>query len=406
VSTTDHVTTTAPTPPAGAAQRRVHDWEEIRHATWLELFFDLVFVVAVARLAVLLHDDHSITGALRFVGLFVPIWWAWISFSYYADLFDDDGPVDRVAQLTAMLGAAILAITLRDGVDDDGAVFAATLAGMFLLLAALYARAGRGQHPGVELCRWYTAGSLIGAAGWLCSLAVPAPGRYWVWAVTLALNAAISGPVAYARVRQVPVQRSHMPERFGLFTIVVLGEALLAVVNGVDHSGWGPATTIAAVAGFTVAAGIWWTYFKNYSEDVIDTAITGGTRTQVRSFLYGYGHLWVYASIAAVGVGVELIIDEAAHDANNVPLFGVAVAAVLAGFVAISAGIGRRPNAATGSAKLLLGAGALALSLTDLHPTLTLAFVAAGWIALVIVEDVAGPSFDSHDEDELDASVA
>ena len=114
----------------------------------------------------------------------------------------------------------------------------------------------------------------------------------------------------------------------------------------------------------------------------------------MRSFLYGYGHLWVYASIAAVGVGVELIIDEAAHDGHNVPLFGVAVAAVLAGFVAISAGIGRRPNAATGAAKLLLGAGALGLSLTDLHPTATIAVVAAGWAALVIVETVAGPSFD------------
>ena len=167
--------------------------------------------------------------------------------------------------------------------------------------------------------------------------------------------------------------------------------------SGVDQSGWSPATTVAAVAGFAVAAGIWWTYFENYSEDVIDAAITGGTRTQVRSFLYGYGHLWVYASIAATGVGVELVIDEAAHEGHNVPLFGFAVAAVLAGFVAISAGIGRRPNAATGTAKLLIGVGAVTLSLTELHPTIAITAVASGWIALIIVESVAGPTFGERD---------
>jgi len=68
----------------GVAIRRVHDRDrdELRHATWLELFFDLVFVVAVSRLGVLLHDDHSVTGVLIAAGLFVPVWWTWISFSY------------------------------------------------------------------------------------------------------------------------------------------------------------------------------------------------------------------------------------------------------------------------------------------------------------------------------------
>jgi low temperature requirement protein LtrA len=156
-------------------RRRVHDWGEARRATWLELFFDLVFVVAVARLDVLLHDDHSARGVLVAAGLLVAIWWAWISFSYFADLFDEDGPLDRVAQLLAMLGAAVLAVTIGGGVEEDGRVFAATFAVMFLFLGGLYAHAGQRDPRARELCRWYVAGSLSGAALWALSIAIPAP---------------------------------------------------------------------------------------------------------------------------------------------------------------------------------------------------------------------------------------
>src|SRR3712207_3313466 len=123
--------TSEPAPPRAAAlpawrRRRVHDWEETRHATWLELFFDLVMVVAVARLGHLVHEDHSPAGILAAFGLLIPVWWVWISFSYFADLFDENRPLDRLAQLLAMLGAAILAVTLGHGVHDDRHLFAAT----------------------------------------------------------------------------------------------------------------------------------------------------------------------------------------------------------------------------------------------------------------------------------------
>ena len=235
---------------------RVHDWEEGRRATWLELFFDLVFVVAVARLGVLLRHDHSAGGVLVFTGLFVPVWWAWISFSYYADLFDDDGPLHRLAQLAAMLGAAVVAVTITDGIAADSARFAATFAVLFLLLTALYGLAYRSEPRARELCRWYVAGSGTGALGWAASLAVPAPARYAVWAVGLTANLLLSGPIAYARMQSPPRQVSHMPERFGLFTIVVLGEAVLAVVNGIDPAA-GAAASATAVAGFVLAAAIW-----------------------------------------------------------------------------------------------------------------------------------------------------
>ncbi len=79
-----------------------------RHATWLELFFDLVFVIAVAELAHLLHDDLTPRGLLVYAALFVPVWWQWIDFSYYGDQYDTDDLSYRLALLAAMLGVVIL----------------------------------------------------------------------------------------------------------------------------------------------------------------------------------------------------------------------------------------------------------------------------------------------------------
>ena len=364
---------------------RVHDWEEGRRATWLELFFDLVFVVAVARLGVLLHDDHSVSGVLVFAGLLVPIWWAWISFSYYADLFDDDGPLSRVAQLAAMLGAAVVAVTLTGGVADDSSRFAATFAVLFLLLAVLYAVAYRSDPRARDLCRWYVGGSTTGAVCWAASLAVPPPARYAVWAVGLAANSMISGPIAYARMRSAPQQVSHMPERFGLFTIVVLGEAVLAVVNSIDP-GAGSGSAVTAIAGFVIAASIWWVYFDQFDEAAINRAIQAGRQAQVRSFLYGYGHLLLYAAIVACGVAVQLSAEAAAHHHGSVPLLGVGVAGVVAGFFLVSSGIGLHASRAVLVAKLALAVGAVVLTLGAVGPTAATVTVAAGWAALVLLE--------------------
>jgi len=380
------VTQTAPAQNGARRGRRVHDWGEIRHATWLELFFDLVFVVAVSRLGVLLHDDHSLAGVLTAAGLLVPVWWTWISFSYYADLFDDDGPADRLAQLAAMLGAGVVAVTLTDGVAADGELFAGTFAVLFTLLGAMYWQAGRAELRARALCRWYVAGSLSGAALWALSIAVPAPGRYALWGAAVVVNALVSGPLAYARVREVPQQVSHMPERFGLFVIVVLGETVLALVDGVAATSWNPASVATVVAGFVIAASIWWVYFDQFDEAAIDRALLGGRGAQVRSFAYGYGHLLVYAAIVAFGVAVELSAEAAAESGPAVPLLGAALAALVAGFLVISNGIGRHGAPAVLSAKAGLVVVGLAATLSGLPAVAATLLIAAGWAALVVLE--------------------
>lgn len=364
------------------APRRVHDWEEGRRSTWLELFFDLVFVVAVARLAAALHDDRDVGGFLSFLALFVPIWWAWISYSYFADLFDEDRPLDRLVQLAGMLGSAVVAVSLSDGVADDSSLFAGAFAAMFALLAVLYAHAGRTLPEIRAFCWWFVAGSSIGAVLWLASLAVPAPGRYGFWAVAVVANALISGPIAYARVAAVPQQVSHMPERFGLFAIVVLGESLLAVVNGIEAAEWDVASVVTAVAGFVIAASIWWVYFGGFDEDAIDRAIAGGTNTQVRSFLYGYGHLLLYAAIAASGVGVQMAVEAAVHGEEPVGLLAASLALVVVGFVVIASGVAGQGPPSLVAAKLTVPLVGVAATLLLDDAAVATTVMAVAWVVL------------------------
>ena len=374
----------------------IHDWEPLRRVTWLELFCDLVFVVAVARLGALLHDDHSARGVAAFAGLLIAVWWLWSSFSYFADLFDDDGPIQRGVQLLAGLGAAVLAVTLTDGFDRHSARFAAVYAALLALLTAMYAVEGRAEPRAAELCRWYVAGSATGASLWAVSLLVPTPGRYAVWCVALVAHAAICGPIAYTRMREPPHQISHMPERFGLFTILVLGEAVWSTVNGIALSGWNAAAVTVALAGYFIAAGMWWVYFVGYDEAAINRVLASGRGAQLRGFLYGYGHPLIYAAIVATGIGVELAAEAAVHhEAVRLPLFGAAQATLILGFILVSTGIGltgggdRATRAVLLSIKVTLGVGALALSLLVPAPTFVVAVVAVGWVSLVFAEIVS-----------------
>jgi low temperature requirement protein LtrA len=365
--------------------RRVHDGEaEVRHATWLELFFDLVFVVAVARLALLLHDDHDLGGFLTFAGLFACIWWAWISYAYFADLFDEDRALDRLAQLAAMLGAAVVAVSLSGGVTDDSTLFAGSFAAMFALLAVLYAHAGRTAPEARELCRWYVAGSTVGASAWLLSMAVPSPGRYWLWGVAVVANALLSGPIAYARVTSPPRQVSHMPERFGLFAIVVLGEGVLAVVNGIESADWDTAAVVTALAGFVLAASVWWIYFASFDEGAIDRAIAGGRHAQVRSFLYGYGHLVVFIAVAASGVAVQLSIEASLHGDEPVVLLPLSLALVVGGFLVVAVGTGQLGALVPLVTKLGIVAATVLSTLLLSDPAVVTVVVAIGWLALAV----------------------
>jgi low temperature requirement protein LtrA len=336
-----------------------------RHATWTELFFDLVFVVAVAQLAAGLHEHVSASGALAFAGLFVPVWWTWTTYAYVADLFDADEGAFRLVLLAAMLGSAALAATIPQAFEGHTAAFVVAYALLRADLVALYAWAWRTDPAVSRLAAVHAAGFGAGLVVWLASLAVPAPARYAVWALAIAVDLG-TGLVAYLRREDVPVHRSHMPERFGLFTLIVLGESVLAVSAGTASADWALAPALTAAAGFVLAVALWWLYFARFDEEVFNIALRGDAAGRRRSFVFGYGHVVVFASLAAVGAGVRLGLDRAleggaAGDAAAV--LGAAVAGSLAGLALVQwAAPGGLPGRAV-AARGAVAAGALALAI-------------------------------------------
>jgi low temperature requirement protein LtrA len=374
--------------------RTVEDGGEERHATWLELFFDLVFVVAIAQLSHELVVDHSADGFLRFAGLFVPVWVAWQGFSFYADRFDTDDLVFRSSYLAAMIAIAALAVLIPDVAHGEStAWFALSYVTLRSIMLALYARAWLAVPEARPLVRFYGSGYALGVLVWLASLTVDTPLRYVLWGVGLAVDLSLP-PLAMRLHVRVPTTAAHVVERWGLFTIVVLGESVVLVALGTAGAEWDGDSVVAALLAALAVAGVWWLYFDRHASIVL----RGGTPAVV---VYSYAHLPLLLGLGGAAAGVALVLGDAAAD----HLAAGPSAAYLGGFalflvslvvmrVATTVAGGRRVGVSLklGAAAVLL----LALVLRDVLPTLVLAAVPGALLAtLVFLERTLFPSHPS-----------
>jgi low temperature requirement protein LtrA len=280
---------------------RTLEADEERRATWLELFLDLVFVAAIAEVASTLSADPTAAGFGRYLVLFLPIGWAWAGFTFYATRFDTDDLVYRLLTLLGMFAVAGLASTVPHAFHGGQNSFVVAYVAVRAILLVLYARVYRNVEVARPVAGWFIFMFGIAVVDWLISLAVPAPWKYVLWGIALLLEHV--APIrAWRMLRGVPVHPRHIPERFGLLIIIVLGEGVLGVVLGAAEVSWTVLSATVAFAGFLTGAAIWWLYF-----DFLDA--TSVVMRNVRSGItFVYAHYFVAAGIAALGVGVKLAI--------------------------------------------------------------------------------------------------
>jgi low temperature requirement protein LtrA len=356
---------------------------EERHATWLELFFDLVFVVAIAELGTSFAHEVTAGGFLRYLALFVPIWWAWAGFTFYATRFDTDDLAYRVMTLAGMFGVAALATTVPDAFRGDGNAFAIAYVAIRIVLVILYVRARRHVQQARQLASWFLFMFSTAIVFWLVSIAVSSPTKYILWAVALALELA-APPRAWRLIRQAPIHPAHIPERFGLLTIIVLGEAVIAVVLGTVNVSWTMVSGSAAFAGFLIAAAIWWIYFEFFDASVVSRSVFQG-------MTFVYAHYFVAAGIAVLGVGVRLAVLSAGPGDS----YRHAGWVVAGGTAICMAGIGviqavTPPSAVDTDVLLRVATAAVGASLAALtnvlSPVLTLWLLAVVLVAQVVYE--------------------
>jgi low temperature requirement protein LtrA len=361
--------------------------ESNRSATRLELFFDLAFVLFVARCADILAKDETWRGGLIFAALLTVGWWAWASTTLYANRFDTDDAVFRVLTLLGMAGVVGMAASV-DKIDGaTGQWFALAYVLVRVALIAGYLRAWWHIPDARRTIRPYLIGHVAGALVWLASVAVAAPGRYVLWGIGVLID--LLGPTMAARLRDaVPLHMEHLPERFGLFVILVLGESVAATVAGVHDGGWKPSVVIAAALAFVIAAGLWWIYFDLSGGAAKRRLLEeggGGTRQGVHDF-YVYAHLPVAVSLAAVAVGLEHAVLHGADDHLSGGTRGV-LAAGLGGYLLSNALMQGTLARRVGPALLWPGAGAplvVLIAILDLPPVPTVGLMAAVVLAGVV----------------------
>jgi len=276
-----------------------------RHATWLELFYDLVFVAAISQLAGNLNRDYSLTGLLNFSILFVPVWWAWVGHTFYLTRFDSDDVGHRLITMLQIVAVGSLIIHLPDALGKSSAGFALSYAAVRYLLVAEYFRAGRHIPHVRPLINRYMLGFGIAATLWVVSTLIPIPHRFIFWYVAIVVD--FLAPLTAGQLHsKFPPHLTHLPERFGLFTIIVIGEAVVSVVMGIRVDRLTFATGVAGVMGLVISFTFWWGYFEGVRG--------AGTRqltskNHVRAYQqWLYSHLPLTMGIASIAVGVKRVI--------------------------------------------------------------------------------------------------
>jgi low temperature requirement protein LtrA len=278
-----------------------------RRVTWLELFFDLVFAAAVAQVASPLHEDYSAGGLFRFAILFVLIWWAWTGHAVFSTRFGSDDGLQRALTLLQVFGVAVMAANARDALDSrSSAGFAAAYAALRLILVAQYARA-RAMPRARPLATWYFTGHGVAAFIWLLSSVTPTPERYWLWLVAFAID--LGTPLTAVRHNvNLPPDAAHLPERFGLFTLILIGESVVAVMHGIERQEyWSVAAASAAFAGMGTAFFIWWWYFVAAGATAAQPVNT--RRDAIRLHAWSYAHLPLYLGLVVGFVGIQLVVS-------------------------------------------------------------------------------------------------
>ena len=371
--------------------------EPHRTATTLELFFDLVFVIAVATAAGELH--HGISAGhpeaiVPYLMMFFAIWWAWMNFTWFATSFGTDDWLYRVMTFVQMGGVLVFASGIPGAFEHGD--FAVPVIGYVIMRVALVAqwlRAARSGGPLRKTALIYASGISAVQLLWVGFIFVPYEFKPVVFLV-LAI-AEISVPVIAEVYRQTPWHPHHITERYGLFTIIVLGESLLGSFNAIigaqaDVDALGPLLWVALLT-LTATAALWWIYFWAPHHREI-----GSFRSSLR---YGYGHYFIFASAAAFSAGIEVEIDRLTDRTElSFVQTSYAVSIPLAIFLLSVWWIAIRPNADR-TVNIAVPLAAFLVLLDPLLPipaTMITLMLVALVVVLVIHPPIERPEHDRH----------
>ena len=298
--------------------------EKHRTATPLELFFDLTFVIAFGvaggQFAHAVAEAHFWPGLLAFAFAMFAVIWAWINFTWFASAYDTDDWVFRVVTMVQMVGVLILAMGIEpvfhsiiEGKHVDNVTMVLGYIIMRVALIFQWLRAARQDPARRETCLRYAKYVALVQVGWVAVLLIDASiATTFLMAAPLFILE-MAAPYFAERKIRTPWHAHHIAERYGLLAIIALGECLIGAIETlraiVALHGWTLDAALVGLSGTGLAFALWWIYFILPSGPALHVQ-------RHRSWIFGYGHLPLFAAIAATGAGLHVaayFIDHEAH---------------------------------------------------------------------------------------------
>lgn len=359
---------------------------EDQSATFVELFFDLVFVFSVTQVVSLLHHDPGWAGVGQALLVFWLVWWAWTQFTWTLNAADTTHHVIDLVTLAATAVVFFMAVSLPEAFQGKALWFAVPYVLVRLIGLALQFRVAREdplQHHGAALT--WAALSLGGMAAVLVGALVGGSALYWVWGLAILLDlgaAAVSG-----RREGWNLHPEHFAERHGLFVILALGETLIAAGSVVSDASETGAVISVMVLAVAFSCGLWWTYFPQGLPALERAMISreGTERSAMARDAFSLLHFPLVCGVIAYAVAVEQAV---AHPGE--PLALEARMALALGLLLFLGGMAAAVRRATGRllGKRLLVAGATAgvVVAADVLPVASLSIACAGVVAVAALE--------------------
>jgi low temperature requirement protein LtrA len=307
--------------------------EAERRTSYLELFFDLVFVFAITQVTTLMLSDTSPGGFARSALVLAMVWWAWGGYAWMTNAIDLDEPLVRLAFLVGMAGSFMLALGVPGAYGEEGLWFVLPYFGVRLINVLLYLYGLRfdpaHQAAMKKLAPYFLIAPVVVTIGGVFD----DPFRVWFWLVALAIDVGGTLTVGGAGFRVSP---SHFAERYALFIIIALGESIVAIgvgAAGVERD----ADFAAAVAiAFLGVAALWWAYFDFVAGAVVRALRRASiaVRGPLARDLFTLFHYPIVLGIVLFAVAAKKTVEHAEDPLGAAGRFalGAGVSSFLLGF--------------------------------------------------------------------------
>jgi low temperature requirement protein LtrA len=351
-----------------------------QRTTWLELFFDLVFVFAVTQLSHTLLNHLTWSGAGQTAILLLVSWWAWNYTTWMTNWFDPDAIPVRILLLAAMLAALLMSIAIPEAFGGRAALFV-------------------GAYVGLQVMRnvFVTVWSVAAGVLWIAGAFPDGGGRVALWLAALAVE--LAGPATLywipgrPRGEELgwPIDAAHFAERFQLFVIIALGESIVVTGATAAELEMDPARVAAIGLAFVTSAALWWLYFNTVARRIVAGLGAADDSGRMARNAFTYVHIPIVAGIIVSAVGDELLID---HPGEELSTAGLLVlcggpALYLVGHLLLRLIFTRRFSRTR--TRALAGLAACGLLGTVLPALATAALVAATLVGVIAVEALQGP---------------